>query len=160
MAPPAIRTRISPAQQFPQSQDAPASREATRVNLEENPVPEAQREVLDGLPVLIFLEQSGMIVFANFEARQLLGLAEQEWILRPVEEVLWGLFPGTAEPQTQLSGTKRSNPFHATLPVANGRLVSVEGTYSILNAEMREAVIVAHPSDREQAPRSRLMEDV
>jgi diguanylate cyclase (GGDEF)-like protein/PAS domain S-box-containing protein len=131
-----------------------------KVNLEENPVPEAQREVLDGLPVLIFLEQAGTIVFANFEARQLLGLAEGEWIRRPVEDVLWGLFPGTAEPQTRLSGTKRSSPFHATLPSINGQIVSVEGTYSILNAELREAVIVAHPSDRERVPKSRLMEDV
>jgi diguanylate cyclase (GGDEF)-like protein/PAS domain S-box-containing protein len=137
-----------------------ATRETVRVNFEKNPVPEAQREVLDGLPVLIFLEQAGSIVFANFEARQLLGLAEEEWIDRPVEDVLWGLFPGTAEPQTQLSGTKRSSPFHATLPATNGRLVPVEGTYSILNVELRQAVIVAHPSDRERAPKSRLMEDV
>lgn len=130
------------------------------MNFEENPVPDAQREVLDGLPVLIFLEQAGSVVFANFEARQLLGLAEEEWIHRPVEDVLWGLFPGTAEPQTRLSGTKRSSPFHATLPSTNGQLVPVEGTYSVLNSEMRQAVIVAHPSDSERAPKSRLMEDV
>jgi len=36
----------------------------------------------------------------------------------------------------------------------------VEGTYSILNAELREAIIVAHPTGRVRAPRSRLMEDV
>ena len=131
-----------------------------KVNLQENPVPEAQREVLDGLPVLIFLERAGIIVFANAEARLLLGVAEGEWADHPVEEILWGLFPGTAEPQTRLAATQRASPFHATLPAANGRLVPVEGTYSILNSEMREAVIVAHPSDRESAPKSRLMEDV
>jgi len=130
------------------------------LTLQNNPIPEQQREVLDGLPVLIFLEQAGMAVFANAEARELLGVAEGEWVDRPVEDLLWGLFPGTAEPKTQLSGTLRGSPFHATLPGANGRLLAVEGTYSILNAEMQEAVIVAHLSDYERAPRSRLMEDV
>ncbi len=125
-----------------------------------NANPEAQREVLDGLPVLVFLERAGKIVFANAEARQMLGMAEGEWIARPVEDVLWGLFPGTAEPQTLLTGTRRGSPFHATLPAPNGRLVPVEGTYSISNAQLREAVIVAHPSEQERAPKSRLMEDV
>ena len=130
------------------------------LNLYENSNPDAQREVLDSLPVLIFLERAGKIVFANAEARQMLGLVEGEWIARPVEDVLWGLFPGTAEPQTLLTGTRRGSPFHATLPAPNGRLVPVEGTYSISNAQLREAVIVAHPSERERAPKSRLMEDV
>jgi PAS domain-containing protein len=130
------------------------------LNVYGNANPDAQREVLDGLPVLVFLERAGKIVFANAEARQLLGLAEGEWIPRPVEDVLWGLFPGTAEPQTLLTGTRHGSPFHATLPAPNGRLVPVEGTYSISNAQLREAVIVAHPSEKERAPRSRLMEDV
>jgi diguanylate cyclase (GGDEF)-like protein/PAS domain S-box-containing protein len=130
------------------------------LNLYENSNPDAQREVLDSLPVLIFLERAGKIVFANAEARQMLGLVEGEWIARPVEDVLWGLFPGTAEPQTLLTGTRRGSPFHATLPAPNGRLVPVEGTYSISNAQLREAVIVAHPSEKERAPKSRLMEDV
>ena len=117
-------------------------------------------EVLDGLPVLVFLERAGKIIFANAEARELLGLTEGEWVQRPVEDVLWGLFPGTAEPQTLLTGTRHGSPFHATLPAKDGQLVPVEGTYSILNAELREAVIVAHPSGRERAPKSRLMEDV
>ncbi len=125
-----------------------------------NTNPDAQREVLDGLPVLVFLERAGKIVFANAEARQMLGLVEGEWIARPVEDVLWGLFPGTAEPQTLLTGTRHGSPFHATLPAPNGRLVPVEGTYSISNAQLREAVIVAHPSEKERAPKSRLMEDV
>jgi diguanylate cyclase (GGDEF)-like protein/PAS domain S-box-containing protein len=130
------------------------------LNLYGNSNPDVQREVLDGLPALVFLERAGKIVFANIEARQMLGMAEGEWIPRPVEDVLWGLFPGTAEPQTLLTGTRRGNPFHATLPASNGRLVPVEGTYSISNAQLREAVIVAHPSEKERAPKSRLMEDV
>ena len=85
---------------------------------------------------------------------------EGEWMPRPVEEVLWGLSAGTAEPQTLLTGTDHGSPFHATLPDKDGRLVPIEGTYSILHPELREAVIVAHPSERERAPRSRLMEDV
>jgi len=134
--------------------------EAMELNLCGNTNPDAQLQVLDALPVLVFLERAGKIVFANAEARQMLGLAEGEWIARPVEDVLWGLFPGTAEPQTLLTGTRRGSPFHATLPAPNGRLVPVEGTYSISNAQLREAVIVAHPSERERAPKSRLMEDV
>lgn len=120
----------------------------------------AQREVLNGLPVLVFLERAGQIVFANTEARQTLGLTEGEWTPHPVEEIIWGLFPGTAEPQTLLTGTERSSPFHATLHDTKGLLIPIEGTYSVLNPELREAVIVALPSDRERAPKSRLMEDV
>jgi diguanylate cyclase (GGDEF)-like protein/PAS domain S-box-containing protein len=134
--------------------------EAMELKRQDNPVPEDQRAVLDGLPVLVFLEQAGKIVFANAEARQLLGLTEGEWSHRPVEDVLWGLFPGTAEPQTKLTGTQHGSPFHATLPAKSGHLIPVEGTYSILNPELREAVIVAHPSGEERVPRSRLMEDV
>ncbi len=130
------------------------------LNVYGNANPDAQRAVLDGLPVLVFLERAGKIVFANAEARQLLGMAGGEWIPRPVEDVLWGLFPGTAEPQTLLTGTRHGSPFHATLPAPNGRLVPVEGTYSISNTQLREAVIVAHPCEKERAPKSRLMEDV
>ena len=130
------------------------------MDTQQNANSEVQMEVLDGLPVLVFLERAGKIIFANAEARELLGLTGEEWVHRPVEDVLWGLFPGTAEPQTMLTGTRRGSPFHATLPAKNGRLVPVEGTYSILNAEMRDAVIVAHPSGRERAPKSKLMEDV
>ena len=38
--------------------------------------------------------------------------------------------------------------------------LSVEGIYSVLNVDLREAIIVAHPSGRVKAPKSRLMEDV
>jgi diguanylate cyclase (GGDEF)-like protein/PAS domain S-box-containing protein len=134
--------------------------EAIRLNPFENTSSDALRAVFDGLPVLVFLERDGKILFANAEARRLLGGAEGAWTPCPVEDVLWGLFPGTAEPQTQLTGTETGHPFHATIPAHDGRLISVEGTYSILNPQSREAVIVAHPSDRSRAPRSRLMEDV
>ncbi len=128
--------------------------------LKENPESDLRLEVLDGLPVLVLLERAGKIVFANAEARRLLGLAEGEWIHRPVEEVLWGFFPGTAEPRTRLTGNRRGSPFHATLAAKDGRLISVEGTYSTLDADSPEAVIVAHLSDGERAPKSQLMEDV
>lgn len=129
------------------------------MNLPENSESAEQQEILDALPVLVFLERAGRVVFANAEARQMLG-ADGEWVARPVEDVLWGLFPGTAEPQTLLTGTRRGSPFHATLPAKSGRLLPVEGTSSILDSQLREAVIVAHPGGREPAPRSRLMEDV
>ena len=74
--------------------------ETMSLNLPENSDSAQQQEILDALPVLVFLERAGRIVFANVEARQMLGLAEGAWIPRPVEDVLWGLFPGTAEPQT------------------------------------------------------------
>ncbi|MFP5249410.1 MAG: putative bifunctional diguanylate cyclase/phosphodiesterase, partial [Acidobacteriota bacterium] len=126
----------------------------------ENANASEQRRILDALPVLVFLERGGAVVFANHEARQMLGEAEGEWLPRPVEEVLWGLFPGTAEPQTLLTGTRRGSPFHATMPAKSGRLLPVEGIYSVLDPELREAVIVAHPGGRERAPKARLMEDV
>ncbi|MFP5203908.1 MAG: PAS domain S-box protein, partial [Acidobacteriota bacterium] len=130
------------------------------MNLPENANASEQRRILDALPVLVFLERGGAVVFANHEARQMLGEAEGEWLPRPVEEVLWGLFPGTAEPQTLLTGTRRGSPFHATMPAKSGRLLPVEGIYSVLDPELREAVIVAHPGGRERAPKARLMEDV
>jgi len=135
-------------------------KEGLGLNLQEKAASDAERRVLDSLPVLVFLERAGKIFFANTEARQLLDLTEGEWIPRPVEEVLWGLFAGAAEPQTKLAGTRRSSPFHATLPSKGGRLVPVEGTYSVLDPGLRDAVIVAHPIEPEQAPKSRLMEDV
>lgn len=129
------------------------------LNLPENSDSIEQQAVLNALPVLVFLERAGQVVFANREARQMLEMPEGEWAPRPVEEVLWGLFPGTAEPQTLLTGTGQGSPFHATLPV-NGRLLPVEGAYSILDAERHEAIIVAHPGGREHTPKPRLMEDV
>jgi Amt family ammonium transporter len=139
---------------------ATAQSEATGLILPGNADSSKQQEILDALPVLVFLEQAGQIVFANAEARRMLGLTEGEWTPRPVEDVLWGLYPGTAEPQTLLTGTGKGSPFHATMPAKNGKLTPVEGTYSILDAEQREAVIVAHPGGRERAPKSQLMNDV
>jgi len=160
MATPVWKTTFEPEEERARVRLAVVPWEATSLNLPENSDSSGQQEILDALPVLVFLERAGRIVFANAEARQMIGLGDAEWITRPVEDVLWGLFPGTAEPQTSLTGTRRGSPFHATLPTMSGRLMPVEGTYSILDAELREAVIVAHPGGRERAPKSRLMEDV
>lgn len=141
-------------------EDSANPEKAIQWDLPANADSSEQREILDALPALVFLERDGQIVFANAEARQILGSANAAWVPRPIEEVLWGLFPGTAEPQTSLRGTKRGSPFHATLPVKNGRLLQVEGAYSVTNAALHESVIVAHPSGRERAPKTRLMEDV
>src|SRR4051794_25868009 len=130
------------------------------VNLPQNWDSPEQQDILDGLPALIFLERAGRIVFANAEARHLIGWAEEKWVSRPVEEVLWGLFPGTAEPQTALVGGRSSSPFHATLATHGGRLLPIEGTYCALSSEQRDAVIVAQALVRERTPRPRLMEDV
>ncbi len=137
-----------------------ASPAAAYLNLPANADSTEQKRILDALPVLVFLERSGSIVFANTEARQMVGESGAEWTSRSTEEVLWGLFPGTAEPQTQLKGTRGGSPFHATLPARNGRLQPVEGTYCITNAERREAIIVAHSTGRERAPKRQFMEDV
>jgi diguanylate cyclase (GGDEF)-like protein/PAS domain S-box-containing protein len=129
------------------------------LNLPENSDSTLQREVLDALPVLVFLERAGTILYANAEARHQMGI-EGGWVERAVEDVLWGLFPGTAEPRTELKGSRRGNPFHATLACVNGRMTPVEGTYCILNPDMREGVIVAQVTGRERAPKPGFMEDV
>ncbi len=130
------------------------------VNVPQNWDSPQQQEILDALPALVFLERAGRVVFANAEARHLLGWPEEKWASRPVEEVLWGLFPGTAEPQTALTGGRLSSPFHATLATRGGRMLPVEGTYSTVNGESRDAVIVAQTVGRDRSPRPRLMEDV
>jgi len=139
---------------------AAVQKETPGVNLPENAGSSQQREILDALPVLVFLERSGRIVYANAEARRQMGQGDALWVERAVEDVLWGLYPGTAEPRTLLAATGKGSPFHATMPALDGQLIPVEGTYSILGAEGREAVVVAHPVGRERAPRSRMMEDV
>ena len=130
------------------------------LNLPESSDSAQQQAILDALPVLVFLERGGKVVYANAEARQMLGVAEVSWVERPVEDVLWGLFPGKFESHTPVDGALRSSSFHATLPGRDGRLLPVVGTYGILSASLREAVIVAHLDDRDRAPKSRLMEDV
>ena len=130
------------------------------MNLPENANSVEQREILDALPVLVFLERAGQIVFANAEARRAMGIGDSEWVQRPVEDVVWGLFPGTAEPQTLLTGGKVGSPFHATLACKGGRMTPLEGTYSILDPDLREGVIVAHLANRERTQKPRLMEDV
>jgi len=130
------------------------------LNLPENSHDLQQQEILDALPVLVFLERGGELVFANREARHSLGMGDAEWVSRPVEDVLWGLSAGTAEPQTHLVGTRAGSAFHATLPTCSGQLLSVEGTYSILHSDRHEAIVVAHPTGTVRTPKSQLMEDV
>ncbi len=130
------------------------------LNLAANAGSSHQKSILDALPVFVFIEKAGRIVFANAEARHMLDVDAVEWAERGIEEVLWGLLPGTAEPQTRLKGTRCSRPFHATMPVPGGRMMPVEGTYSIFGESRSEAVIVAWPGDHERAPKSNFMEDV
>ncbi|HEY3706219.1 MAG TPA: EAL domain-containing protein [Terracidiphilus sp.] len=118
-----------------------------------------QCDVLDALPVLVFLERAGTIVFANAEARHEIGL-EGAWEEQPADDVLWGLLAGKAEPRTELKGSRQGSPFHATLACKNGRMIPVEGTYSIVDAELHESVIVAQVTGRDRTPKPGLMEDV
>src|SRR5579872_5863296 len=97
------------------------------LNLPENADSREQRDALDVLPVLVFLERDGSIVFANAEARQMLGSPDADWTPRPIEDVLWGLLPSAAEPQNPLAGGRQCTPFHAIVPAKNGRLLPVEG---------------------------------
>jgi Amt family ammonium transporter len=129
------------------------------LNLPQNSQSKQQSDILDALPVLVFLERAGTIVFANAEARHEIGL-EGEWQDRPLDDVLWGLLAGKAEPRTELKGSKRGSPFHATLACSNGRMTPVEGTVSTLDPALRESVIVAQVSGRERTPRAGLMDDV
>jgi PAS domain S-box-containing protein len=160
MATEVIRPGLEPRKRCADIDKSETSPEPKYLNLPEHADSAELRQVLDALPALVFLERAGRIVYANTEARQMIGCVDSEWVERPIEEVLWGLFPGTAEPKTELTGTRKGSPFHATMPAKCGRLTPVEGTYSITNKELREAVIVAHPSGRERAPKTRLMEDV
>lgn len=160
MATPIFKTEFDPENEHPRSGNGGMPQSVPGLNLPQNGDSNQQLQILDALPVLVFLERAGRILYANAEARRMLGFKEVEWTERPVEDVLWGLYPGTAEPQTRLTGTEQGSPFHATMPAANGQITAVEGTYSILDAATREAVIIAHPAGRERAPRSRMMEDV
>lgn len=149
---------VSPELKRTVTKEVPQTGAAT-VTLPENAASSEQRRVLDGLPVLVFLERNGTVVFANAEARQLIGICG-EWTPQPLEEVLWGLLPGAAEPQTLLSGSRSGQPFHATLHARDGRLYPVEGVFSVVHSTPHESIIVAHSGGRDRAPKSRLMEDV
>jgi Amt family ammonium transporter len=134
--------------------------EIDRLSLPLNSDSAEQREILDALPVLVFLEREGRIVFANAEARQMLGVADRDWTPRPTEEILWRLSSGTAGTQTLVDCSRRGGPFHATLLAGNGQLLPVEGFRSILNTEPLEVVLVAHSKGRSGVPKLNLMEDV
>jgi len=160
MATPIWRAAIASPDEQAQADFAVGPWETKSLNLPQHASSDQQQDILDALPVLVFLEREGKVVFANAEARRMIGVPDGEWTDCPVEDLLWGLFPGTAEPQTHLIGTHSASPFHATVAAHSGKLLAVEGTYSLLNAERREAIIVAHINGRERAPKSRLMEDV
>jgi Amt family ammonium transporter len=160
MATKGLGPAIEPESKQNKIEDQGNPNKSKHLDLPQNADSVEQCAILDALPVLVFLERSGRIVFANAEAREMLGVTEAAWTSRPVEEVLWGLLPGAAEPQTYLTGTLRGNPFHATLPGKNGRLLPVEGAYCVTDAGQNESIIVAHPAGRERAPKTRLMEDV
>ena len=104
-----------------------------------------QRQVADRRHELVFLERGGKIVFANAEARQMLGLTAGEWIARPIEDVLWEVKASAAIPAP---GTTKS--FRATILARNGRLFQVEGTYTPVATDPREAIIVAQPTGYEK----------
>jgi diguanylate cyclase (GGDEF)-like protein/PAS domain S-box-containing protein len=125
----------------------------------EDPESAQQRILLDALPAMVFMERGGMIVYANAEARQEIGV-EGKWQERPVDDVLWGLQAGTLEPRTHITGSKRSSPFHATLATRSGQMTPVEGTQCLIDVQKRESVIVAQVTGRERAPKPGLMEDV
>jgi len=129
------------------------------VNMPENAGSRQQRDILDALPVLVFLEYAGKLVYANLEARHAIGW-EGEWQECATDEVLWGLSAGTAEPRTPLAGGLHGTPFHATLACRDGRMIPLEGTSSVLNAERRERIIIGQITGRERVPRAGLMEDV
>lgn len=129
---------------------------AMGLSLSENSDPARQRDVLDALPVLVFFEREGKIVFANAEARRMLGYAEEEWRSRPLEEAIWGLHTGAVES----FGAWRGVVFHATMPDRNGHLLPIEGVYSHLESDPQQSIIVAHASGREPVPKPRLIEDV
>ena len=108
--------------------------EAISLNLPANSASLEQRAVLDALPVLVFLERAGRIVFANAEVRRMLG-TEGEWVERPVvEDVLWGLFPrhGGAADAAHRHAQRQSISRHPAYqgPAAPAQ---VEGAYSLID---------------------------
>ena len=93
MATPIWKAATAPQGDQPEAWIATLPPEATSLNLAENSESPQQQEVLDALPVLVFLEREGKLVFANAEARHSLGLAEEEWTARPVEAFSGDCFP-------------------------------------------------------------------
>jgi len=89
MAAPVWSSMLEPKETYLRRGWAADIGEAGIVNLPANADVQQQRQILDALPALVFLERAGRIVFANAEARQMMGLAEGEWAPRPIEEVLW-----------------------------------------------------------------------
>lgn len=131
------------------------------LNLPQNAESTEQRAILDALPVPVFLEREGRIVFANAEARQRMGCVEGEQvdcvIDLPVEEVFRGVLP---ELDAGQEGPGASRSFHATLVARSGAVEPVEGTYRLTNRARREAVIVLDAGQRESAPMPQMLEEM
>ena len=87
MATPVWNAATAPSRRSAKAGIAAAPSEAMSLNLPENSSSEQQREVLDALPVLVFLEKAGKVVFANAEARHTLGVSEGEWVERSVGDI-------------------------------------------------------------------------
>ena len=91
----------------------------------------------------------------------MLGVTDGEWMHRPTEEVLWE--PVSRHGRTAKSGDRDEDGAARSMPrfrPAAGGCMPIEGTYTLLTADVREAIIVAHPGGRERAPKPRLMDDV
>jgi Amt family ammonium transporter len=122
----------------------------------DNPTSREQRQPEERREELVFLERGGKIVFANAEARQLLGLTAGEWVARPIEDLLWDASGNIA--MALVPGTGKS--FRATIPARNGRLYQVEGIYTPVSGNPREGIIVAHPTGPARGARERLVDQV
>jgi PAS domain-containing protein len=79
MSTPIFRPACKPKDDEVSESNAAGPRPIKQVNLSENCASTQQQEVLDALPVLVFLERGGKVVFANAEARHTLGLGDGEW---------------------------------------------------------------------------------
>ena len=123
MATPFWRAAIAPREDSAGAEIAAGPCETTSLNLPENSDSIQQQEVLDALPVLVFLERAGNVVYVNAEARQRSVSQTASGSQRPVEDVLWGLFrdSGTADPSNRATKRKPischvANPQRTTSP--------------------------------------------
>ena len=121
------------------------------LNDPENTKNPEQRSYFGSLPLLVFLERGGKIVFANAEARQMLGLVLGDWLPRSIEDVLWGFTAGAEPRGRQTAPESASRYFRATVPSRHGQQYPVIGSYTIVQGSPREAIIVAQPAAEEQA---------
>jgi Amt family ammonium transporter len=115
---------------------------------------------MDRLPSLIFVEREGVIVFANRAACELLGYQPVDLIGKPAQEIIWGLYPGAAEPLGQGAVAPLETAFDCRILAAAGNFISVRATYTVSDAGTREATIVALPITVPEIPHNNLLEEV